>query len=95
MAGILRHGARHWRLNRTTGLIAERDGDTCPKAVTLSRHLLVKVVSSGCCDVAVIGGSAAGGATALQLGRQRGSVIVVDAGEQRNAPGSHAWLPRS
>ncbi|MGD9704421.1 MAG: FAD-dependent oxidoreductase [Acidimicrobiia bacterium] len=41
------------------------------------------------CDVAVIGGSAAGLAAALQLGRQRRSVIVVDAGEQRNAPAAH------
>jgi thioredoxin reductase/SAM-dependent methyltransferase len=41
------------------------------------------------CDVAVIGGSAAGLAAALQLGRQRRSVIVVDAGEPRNAPASH------
>lgn len=38
------------------------------------------------CDVAVIGGSAAGLGAALQLGRQRRSVIVVDAGEPRNAP---------
>lgn len=41
------------------------------------------------CDVAVVGGSAAGLAAALQLGRQRRSVIVVDAGEPRNAPADH------
>src|SRR3954464_12625728 len=41
------------------------------------------------CDVAVIGGSGAGLAAALQLGRQRRSVIVVDAGEPRNAPAAH------
>jgi thioredoxin reductase/SAM-dependent methyltransferase len=41
------------------------------------------------CDVAVIGGSAAGLAAALQLARQRRSVIVVDAGEPRNAPADH------
>lgn len=41
------------------------------------------------CDVAVVGGSAAGLAAALQVGRQRRSVIVVDAGEPRNAPASH------
>lgn len=41
------------------------------------------------CDVAVIGGSAAGLAAALQLGRQRRSVIVIDAGEPRNAPATH------
>lgn len=33
------------------------------------------------CDVAVVGGSAAGLAAALELGRRRRSVIVVDAGE--------------
>ena len=41
------------------------------------------------CDVCVIGGSAAGLAAALQLGRQRRSVIVVDAGEPRNSPALH------
>jgi flavin-dependent dehydrogenase len=41
------------------------------------------------CDVAVVGGSAAGLAAALQLGRQRRSVIVVHAGEPRNAPAAH------
>jgi thioredoxin reductase len=41
------------------------------------------------CDVAVVGGSGAGLAAALQLGRQRRSVIVVDAGEPRNAPAAH------
>ncbi|HEY3485241.1 MAG TPA: FAD-dependent oxidoreductase, partial [Ilumatobacteraceae bacterium] len=41
------------------------------------------------CDVAIVGGSAAGLAAALQLGRQRRSVIVVDAGEPRNAPATH------
>src|SRR5918999_5676276 len=41
------------------------------------------------CDVAVIGGSAAGLAAALQLGRQRRSVIVIDAGEPRNSAAAH------
>jgi thioredoxin reductase len=41
------------------------------------------------CDVAIVGGSAAGLAAALQLGRQRRSVIVIDAGEPRNAPAAH------
>lgn len=46
------------------------------------------------CDVAVVGGSAAGLAAALQLGRQRRSVIVIDAGEPRNAPATrmHSYL---
>lgn len=41
------------------------------------------------CDVAIVGGSAAGLAAGLQLGRQRRSVIVIDAGEPRNAPAAH------
>lgn len=41
------------------------------------------------CDVAVIGGSAAGLAAALQIQRQNRSVIVVDSGEPRNAPAAH------
>lgn len=41
------------------------------------------------CDVAVIGGSAAGLAAALQLARQRRTVIVVDDGTPRNAPAEH------
>lgn len=41
------------------------------------------------CDLAVIGGSAAGLAAALQLGRQRRSIIVIDSGEPRNAPAAH------
>ncbi|MEZ5411577.1 MAG: bifunctional NAD(P)/FAD-dependent oxidoreductase/class I SAM-dependent methyltransferase [Acidimicrobiales bacterium] len=49
------------------------------QARTIERH----------CDVAVIGGSAAGLAAALQLGRQRRAVIVVDAGDPRNAPAAH------
>lgn len=41
------------------------------------------------CDVAVIGGSAAGLSAALQLVRQGRSVIVIDSGEPRNAPAAH------
>ncbi len=40
-------------------------------------------------DVLIIGGSAAGSAAALQLGRIGRSVIVVDAGRPRNAPAAH------
>lgn len=54
---------------------------------TMSEHLPRPVERQ--CDVAIIGGSAAGLAAALQLGRQRRSVIVVDAGEPRNAPAAH------
>lgn len=48
-------------------------------APTIERH----------CDVAVIGGSAAGLAGALQLARQRRRVLVVDDGSPRNAPSAH------
>lgn len=41
------------------------------------------------CDVAVIGGSAAGLAAALQIARQRRTVTVVDDGAPRNAPAAH------
>ena len=40
-------------------------------------------------DVAVIGGSAAGLAAALMLGRSLRSVVVIDAGDPRNAPSAH------
>ena len=61
-------------------------GMSDPTPRTVERH----------CDVAVIGGSAAGLAAALQLSRQRRSVIVIDAGEPRNAPAAqmHGYLGR-
>ncbi len=47
-------------------------------------------------DVAVVGGGAAGLGGALMLGRSRRSVLVIDAGEPRNAPASgvHGFLTR-
>lgn len=41
------------------------------------------------CDVAIIGGSAAGLGAALQVARQSRSVIVIDDGSPRNAPAAH------
>src|SRR6516164_2272297 len=40
-------------------------------------------------DVVVIGGGAAGLSGAVALARSRRSVLVVDAGEQRNSPADH------
>ncbi|MDQ1494578.1 MAG: hypothetical protein QOG69_1061 [Actinomycetota bacterium] len=40
-------------------------------------------------DVAVVGGGAAGLSAALVLSRARRTVVVVDAGEPRNAPAAH------
>lgn len=49
-------------------------------------------------DVVVVGGGAAGLSAALTLGRVRRSVLVIDAGEPRNAPavnvGAHGVLGR-
>ena len=47
-------------------------------------------------DIVVIGGGAAGLSGALTLGRARRSVLVIDAGEPRNAPASgvHGFLTR-
>src|SRR5918997_5826561 len=47
-------------------------------------------------DVVVVGGGGAGLSGALTLGRARRSVLVVDAGEPRNAPASgvHGFLTR-
>ncbi len=47
-------------------------------------------------DVVVVGGGAAGLGGALMRGRSRRSVLVVDAGEPRNAPASevHGFLTR-
>lgn len=58
--------------------------DSHPTLPTITRHA----------DVAIIGGSAAGLAAALQLSRQRRSVIVVDSAEPRNAPAEamHSYL---
>ena len=48
-------------------------------------------------DVIIIGGGAAGLSGALTLARSRRSVLVIDAGEPRNAPaaGVHGFLTRN
>jgi thioredoxin reductase len=53
-------------------------------------------MSSSSCDVAVVGGGAAGLSAAVTLARSLRSVVVVDAGEPRNAPaaGAHNLLGR-
>ena len=43
----------------------------------------------GIVDVVIVGGGAAGLSAALALGRVRRSVVVIDAGEPRNAPAAH------
>lgn len=45
--------------------------------------------SSGTSDVLVVGGGAAGQSAALVLSRARRSVVLVDAGQPRNAPAAH------
>ncbi|WP_210771108.1 FAD-dependent oxidoreductase, partial [Streptomyces albidus (ex Kaewkla and Franco 2022)] len=40
-------------------------------------------------DVVVVGGGAAGLSAALVLGRSRRSVLVIDAGQPRNASAGH------
>lgn len=47
-------------------------------------------------DVVIVGGGAAGLSAAVALGRSRRSVLVIDAGEPRNAPaaGVHNFLSR-
>lgn len=52
--------------------------------------------TAGPLDIVVIGGGAAGLAAALSAARSLRSVVVVDAGEPRNAPahGVHAFLTR-
>jgi thioredoxin reductase len=52
--------------------------------------------SLGSYDTVVIGGGAAGLSGALTLARARRSVLVIDAGEQRNLPasGAHGFLTR-
>ena len=42
-------------------------------------------------DIAIVGGSNAGLSAALILGRARRKVLVIDAGEPRNAPAAHAY----
>jgi len=68
-----------------------------PDATGLHRATLPSpVVRDVDADVVVIGGGAAGLSAALTLGRMNRRVVVIDAGEPRNAPASgvHALLGR-
>jgi thioredoxin reductase/SAM-dependent methyltransferase len=60
--------------------VAGMPATTAPDAHAAPRQIVRS------CDVAVLGGSAAGLGAALQLAQQRRSVIVVDDGSPRNAP---------
>ncbi|CAA9390205.1 MAG: Thioredoxin reductase [uncultured Nocardioides sp.] len=51
---------------------------------------MLGVMSDETYDVVVVGGGAAGLSGAMALGRSRRRVLVVDAGEPRNAPADHA-----
>ena len=61
------------------------DADHAAHEHAAHQHAAIERVA----DVAVVGGSAAGLAGALQLGRADRRVIVVDNGEPRNAPAAH------
>jgi thioredoxin reductase/SAM-dependent methyltransferase len=52
--------------------------------------MLVGMSENETYDVVVVGGGAAGLSGAMALGRSKRSVLVVDAGEPRNAPAEHA-----
>lgn len=56
----------------------------------------MSVVSERSVDVCIVGGGPAGLSAALVLARSRRSVVVVDAGQPRNAPAEamHAFLSR-
>src|SRR6476646_9648008 len=79
----------HFALSLCLANIARSHADLAANATVTAMTDHTPQTAERHCDVAVIGGSAAGLAAALQLGRQRRSVIVVDAGEPRNAPAAH------
>ncbi|MFM1724376.1 NAD(P)/FAD-dependent oxidoreductase [Rhodococcus sp. PAM 2766] len=62
---------------------------------TTGRQYMTEQLSTGY-DVVVVGGGAAGLEGALMLARSRRSVLVIDAGDPRNAPaeGVHGFLSR-
>src|SRR5690349_4032134 len=87
---------RRWRIDRSRGPTASRTGSWSTVLLLLRQEDLSnrRVRSDGQgmnenYDVVVVGGGAAGLSGAVALARSRRSVLVVDAGDPRNAPAGH------
>src|SRR6266705_1261254 len=87
---------RRWRMERSRGPTASSTGSWSIPLLLLRQEDLSngRVRSDGQrmnenYDVVVVGGGAAGLSGAIALARSRRSVLVVDAGDPRNAPAGH------